>query len=188
MDDDHNSLCSLWHHEIPATYLREKRRRESRKSVTFRQTFDYHRRDVGGNGDRRTVLRGLKKMTENVEQIVESNDLEKKYLEWAEDWENYMPRGQLTHIRVHPAVEMFVSEGKKAIPFILERMKEKRLWFLPLEKIILNEYDEEIKPDEKTSDNTIVEDDPVEAKFANLEGYRTACFNWARKNKYLPEE
>lgn len=139
------------------------------------------------NGNWSFVLRGLK-MSENSEQWVQTNEVEKKYLEWAKDWEDYMVRGQLTHIRVHPAVEMFVNEGEKAIPFILNRLEEKRLWFLPLEKIILNEFDEVIKPIENVSSKVVEEEDPIEAKFAHLEGYRTACFSWARKNKYLPEE
>lgn len=114
---------------------------------------------------------------------------EVEYEQWAEEWEGCMRGGQLTHIETGPLVDKFVKEGKKAIPFVLERMTKKRLWYIPLEKIIEKEFNERIEPTEKFMNSPEVPDkDFIEAKFAFLEGHRLACLNWARKNKYLPEE
>jgi hypothetical protein len=125
-------------------------------------------------------------MTENVNQELDRNI---RYGEWANEWEEEMKRGQLTHIRNHPSVDLFVKEGQKAVPFIIERMQQKRLWFIPLEKIITEEFGEEIEPAEQFVDSPEVrEPDYIEAKFEFLEGHRLACLDWAKKNGYLPKE
>lgn len=125
-------------------------------------------------------------MTENINH---ESDRNPQYDEWANEWEEDMKRGQLTHIRVHPNVQKFVEEGKKAIPFIIERMIKKRLWYIPMERIIENEFDEEIEPTEKFMDSPeIPDEDCIEAKFDFLEGHRLACLNWAKEHNYLPKE
>jgi hypothetical protein len=111
-----------------------------------------------------------------------------RYDTWAKEWEGEMTRGQLTHIQNNPVVEMFVNEGKMAIPYILCKLQENRLWYIPLEVIALNEFGDEIVPDKIDQTNIPVSEDPIEAKFSYLEGHRTACIEWARDNGYLRRE
>lgn len=125
-------------------------------------------------------------------EITEQKNIEverkERYDTWAKEWEGEMTRGQLTHIQNNPVVEMFVNEGKMAILYILCKLQENRLWYIPLEVIALNEFGDEIVPDKIDQTNIPVSEDPIEAKFSFLEGHRTACMEWARDNGYLRRE
>lgn len=124
-------------------------------------------------------------------EITEQKNIEaerkERYDAWANKWEGEMTRGQLTHIQNDPAVEMFVDEGKVAIPYILDKLQGNRLWYIPLEKIIENEYDRVILSSEDLGPDKFVDKTLIDVKFAFLEDHRVACLKWARKNKFLPE-
>jgi hypothetical protein len=120
---------------------------------------------------------------------MEQGEIDQKevtYNQWAEEWNDQLVKGQLTHIQAHPSVGKFVKEGQEAIPFILKKLLDNRLWYIPLEKIIYNEFDERIEPHEEEIQKPVSKD-PLDAKFAFLEGHRTACVDWAIKNGCLPK-
>jgi len=105
----------------------------------------------------------------------------------ARAYEDEMIRGQLTHIRNCEPANYFRGQGARAVPFILERLKSKILWFIPLQNIITDVFDEEI---EEAEVQKIREEsaDPIENKYSYLEGHRIALLEWAKKRGYLSEE
>lgn len=105
----------------------------------------------------------------------------------AKAYEDEMIRGQLTHVRNCEPAKYFLDQGAQAVPFILERLKSKILWYIPLEKIITDVFDEEIE-EAHVQGNIEESADPIENKYSYLEGHRIALFEWAKKRGYLSEE
>ena len=104
---------------------------------------------------------------------------EEEFNRLADEWEKTHANWQLTHIENHPNVKIIVSLGKGAIPFVLEKLKNDRLWYIIMERIILNEFDEDLQVDYE-------EGGPEEisgGRYLHLEGNRQACLKWAEKNK-----
>ncbi len=95
----------------------------------------------------------------------------------AGEWEKTHGNWQLTHIRNHPNVKKMVDLGTNVLPFMFQRLTDNVLWFIPIEQIAINEYDEEIKPTQK--------DDPSLGKYSHLEGNREACVSWGKKMKII---
>lgn len=105
----------------------------------------------------------------------------------AREYEDEMIKGQLTHVRNCEPAKYFRDQGARAVPFILERLKSKILWYIPLENIVLDVFDEEIENAE-IKENTKEYTDPIENKYSYLEGHRVALFEWAKKRGYLSED
>ena len=108
-----------------------------------------------------------------------------KLEELATQWEKTHDDWQLTHIRNHPAVSELAILGKEAIPFMLNRLEGNVLWYIPIEKIVLNEFDEEILPDkdQNAEGKGRYKNEYQRTKYGHLEGHRKSIEKWVLENK-----